>query len=167
MKRFILFLALSVCFTLYTNCGLKHKWRTSQTESISRKKQEHIRHRVTSEHMLIDTGFKYAHTQLKNYRLWTLSGNVHIQADGSLYSDHAMLQTWHNETGSVASYYAKTSYESESEEDQYVLEEATELSRKIRHKEKRKANTNWWWLVILLLLSIGVLIIRRGRLLRR
>lgn len=167
MKRFTLYLTLFVCFTLYTNCSLKHKWRTNQKESISRKKQEHIRHSITSERMLIDTGFQYTYAQLKNYRLWTLSGNVHIQADGSLQSDHAILQTWHSETDSLENYYAKTAYVSDNEEDQYVLEDATELNRNMRHKEKRKANTNWWWLVLLVLLPLGVLITRRGRLLSR
>ena len=167
MKRFILFLALSVCFILYTNCSLKHKWRTRKKENLSRKKQEYIHHTVASEQLLIDTGFQFAHTQLKTYRVWTLSGNVHIHSDGSLQSDHAILQAWHSEIDSVENHFVKTVYARINEEDKYVLEEATEVNRKLDYKEKRKANRNWWWLVVLLVLSIGVLISRRWRLLGR
>lgn len=160
MKRFTLYLTLFVCFTLYTNCSLKHKWRTNQKESISRKKQEHIRHSITSERMLIDTGFQYTYAQLKNYRLWTLSGNVHIQADGSLQSDQAVIQTWHSEADSQQTTSLKITNENQRLEERSIKEESITLNKKSTQKEKRKFTTNLWWMV-LLLIPVGFWIFRR------
>jgi len=166
MKRFILYLSLLLNIIYCTSCSLKHKWHTKQKEKISRKKQEQIEHLLISEHVILDTSFQYAHTQLKNYRLWTLTGNVKIDPDGSLHTDQAILQSWHSETDSQHVASRNITYQTQKQEDQTTIEETTNLNRESTHKEKRKATTNLWWL-LLLVIPLGILFTRRRWLLSR
>src|SRR5690625_76502 len=100
MKRLIVYLVISFFCLLLASCSLKHKWQINQKEKISRKKQEHISHVLTSERIMLDTSFNFRQSKLKNYRLWRLSGNVNIHANGTIQTDHAILETWHGETDS-------------------------------------------------------------------
>ena len=165
MKRFILYFVLLLSILLVKGCSLKHKWYTHQKEKLSRKKQEHISHVLTSEQVILDTSFQYIHKQIKNYRLWRLSGNVKIHPNGILETDHAILETWHNETDSQQTNSFKTTYQNKKVEEKVIANESIDINKKSSYKEKRKLNINLWWLV-LLIIPLGILLIRRLRLLR-
>lgn len=160
MKRFILYLLLIMSLTFCTNCNLKYKWHTNQKEKLQRKKQEQIHHILTSEHVILDSSFQFSHKQLKNYRLWTLSGNVQIYPNGSLQTDHASLESWYNEIDSQQAISSNTTYQNKSLEEESIVEEGTTLNKKSTQKEKRKFTTNLWWLV-LLIIPLGLRGIRR------
>lgn len=160
MKRSALYLILFLCSILFANCSLKHKWQNNQQENFTHRKNEYLQHLLNSEHLILDTNLHFSHTQLQNYRLWTLSGNVQISPNGSLQTDHAILQTWHNETDSQQTISSKTTYQNQSLEEESIVEEVTILNKKSTQKEKRKFTTNLWWLV-LLIIPLGLWRIRR------
>ncbi|HLS11238.1 MAG TPA: hypothetical protein VK050_03660 [Flavobacteriaceae bacterium] len=163
MKRIILFLVIALSFTLFSNCSLKHKWRSKQKEKFSHQKQEQISRLQTTERVVVDTSWQYAHTQLKNYQLWALAGNVKIHPDGSLESDHATLQSWQSKTDEQQTAGRKNTYQTQKSEKQTSTNQTTSLQRKSSHKEKRKANINLWWLLVLLL-PLGIWWGRKRRL---
>ena len=69
----------------------------------------------------------------------------------SLQTDHAILQTWHNETDSQQTTSSKSTYQNQSIEEQSIAEESTTLNKKSTQKEKRKFTTNLWRLTLLLI----------------
>ena len=151
MKRIILFLAITLSFTLFSNCSLKHKWRSKQKAKFLHQKQEQISQLQTTERVVLDTNWQYAQTHLKNYQSWTLYGNVKIHPDGSLQSDHATLESWQSKTDEQQTAGSKNTYQNQKSEKQTSTNQTISLQRKSSHKEKRKACTNLWWLVVLLL----------------
>src|SRR5690625_6038493 len=139
MKRIILFLVIALSFTLFSNCSLKHKWRSKQKEKFSHQKQEQISRLQTTERVVVDTSWQYAHTQLKNYQLWALAGNVKIHPDGSLESDHATLHSWQSKTDEQQTAGRKNTYQTQKSEKQTSTNQTTSLQRKSSHKEKRRS----------------------------
>lgn len=162
MKRLVRYLILFLCSIVYASCSLKHKWQNKQQEKFNHSKKEHLQHLLRSEHLVLDTNLHFSHTQLQNYRLWTLSGNVQIYSNGSFQTDHAILQTWHNETDSQQTSSSKTTYQNQSVEETSITEEAINLNKKSTQKEKWKFTTNLWWLT-LLLIPLGLWRFRKWR----
>lgn len=151
MKRFQLYFVLIATTILLQSCSLKHKWLQKQQEQITHSKQEHLKHALTSKQLMLDTTKYFNYSQLQYYHLWTLSGNVQIQPDGSLRTNNATLQTWHKEVDSQQTRNYKTIYEQQAIEDEVIMKENSLLNKKVINKEKRKLTTNLWWLLLLLL----------------
>ncbi|HLS11352.1 MAG TPA: hypothetical protein VK050_04275 [Flavobacteriaceae bacterium] len=151
MKRLIVYLVISFFCLLLASCSLKHKWQNNQKEKLSRKKQEHISHVLTSERIILDTSFQIGHSKLKNYRLWRLSGKVNIQANGTIQTDQAILQTWHSETDSQQTSSFKTTYQNKKVAESFIADESIDINTKSSYKEKRKLNINLWWLLLLVI----------------
>src|SRR5690625_8006261 len=120
MKRLIVYLVISFFCLLLASCSLKHKWQNNQKEKLSRKKLVHISHVLTSERIILDTSFQIGHTKLKNYRLWRLSGNVNIKANGTIRTNQDILQTWHSETDSELTKSNKTTYQNKKETESII-----------------------------------------------
>src|SRR5690625_7827619 len=134
MKRIIVYIFISFFCLILASCSLKHKWQNNQKEKLSRKKQKHISHVLTSERIILDTSFQIGHSKLKNYRLWRLSGKVNIQANGTMQTDQAILQTWHSETDSQQTRSLKTTYQNKKEAESFTVEESIVITTKTRNK---------------------------------
>jgi len=160
MKRLFKYFVLFLSLLLLLGCSLKHKWRNKQKENTIHRKQEYLSHRLTKEHLTLDTNLQYSHSQLKHYRLWHLSGNVQMHPDGSLQTDQAVIQTWHSEADSQQTTSLKITNENQRLEERSIKEESITLNKKSTQKEKRKFTTNLWWMV-LLLIPVGFWIFRR------
>jgi len=154
MKRSALYLILFLCSILFANCSLKHKWQNKQQENFTHRKNEHLQHLLNSEHLILDTNLHFSHTQLQNYRLWTLSGNVQISPNGSLQTDHAILQSWQKTSDNQQTTSSKTIYQNKVLAKESLTEETIDRNKHSAEKKKWKTSTNWWWL-LLLFISIG------------
>lgn len=160
MKRLFIYFVLFLCLFVLKGCSLKHKWRNKQKENTIHRKQEYLSHLLTTEHLVLDTSLQYSHTQLKHYKLWHLSGNVQIHPDGSLLTDHAILESWHSEVDSHQIASSSTIYQNQRVEEERLASESIDINKKSNYKEKRKASLNLWWLV-LLLIPVGLWRFRR------
>ena len=154
MKRLFIYFVLFLSVLLFQGCSLKHKRHNKQKEHLSHSKQEYLRHLLTKENLILDTSLQYSHSQLNHYRLWHLSGNVKIHPNGSLHTDHAILESWHSETDSQQTTSLEITYQNQRVEEETSVNESIDINKRSSYKEKRKFTSNLWWLVLVLILLI-------------
>lgn len=92
MKIRTLIIVLLSC--IFLSCSAKEQW------FFKNKEKQHRHHLTESQHLqyvlyeLIDSLNHRLYENVENFEFWDLQGNVCIDADGVLRTDHAIISFW-------------------------------------------------------------------------
>lgn len=156
MKMKYLYIISILTATLFQACSYKHKWQHRLEETEKTKKLSHLQRHYFSQWFDLDTSTSYRKEQIKNYKLWNLSGNVAMDSAGNLQADNVYLMDWH-----IQDQYTKSQnhlykqYIQEQEIDSLGQDFRTYKQKSI-FKKKWKFETHW---LLVLILGVGLVFI--------